>query len=60
MAIPGLGVRERLDVARRAADLGWLDRAADVFEELAGEPGVDGEVADRFLRRSVRLRASLN
>jgi regulator of sirC expression with transglutaminase-like and TPR domain len=60
MEIPGLGVRDRLDLARRAADLGWLDRAADVFEELAGEPDLDGEVAKRLLRRSHRLRSSLN
>jgi hypothetical protein len=47
-------------VARRAADLGWIDRAADVYEELAGEPDLDGEVAKRLFRRSHRLRSSLN
>jgi regulator of sirC expression with transglutaminase-like and TPR domain len=60
MELPEQPVRERLDVARRAADIGWLDRSADLFDELADEPMLAGDVADRLRRRSVHLRSSLN
>jgi len=60
MDLPGLTMQDRLDVARRAAGLGWHDRAADIFEELADEPSLAGETASRLRRRSIRLRSSLN
>jgi regulator of sirC expression with transglutaminase-like and TPR domain len=60
MTLPRLTMQERLEVARRAAALGWHDRAADNFEELAGEPSLAGETASRLRRRSIRLRSSLN
>ena len=58
--IPGRPVRERLELARRAAGLGWPDRAADILGEVAGRPEIGTEVADRLRTRSNALRASLN
>ena len=60
IAIPGCPVGYRLELARRAAGLGWHDQAAYLFDEVAGQPDLGAESADRLRRRSLRLRASLN
>ncbi|HUZ10805.1 MAG TPA: transglutaminase-like domain-containing protein [Acidimicrobiales bacterium] len=60
IAIPGCPVRDRLELARRAASLGWHDQAADLLQEVAGRPGLGAETAERLRRRSLTLRASLN
>jgi regulator of sirC expression with transglutaminase-like and TPR domain len=60
IAIPGRPPGDRLDLARRAASLGWHDRAADLLDEVASRPGLSDEAVERLRRRSRRLRASLN
>ncbi len=51
---------EQLDVAGRAAALGWIDQAAEVLDRVAGQPDLSPELVRRLRRRSLSMRASLN
>ena len=51
---------EQLDVAGRAAALGWVDQAAEVLDRVADQPDLAPELMTRLRRRSHSMRAALN
>jgi regulator of sirC expression with transglutaminase-like and TPR domain len=60
IALRGRPAAEQLDVAGRAAALGWIDQAAEILDRVAGQPELASEFARRLRGRSLSMRASLN
>lgn len=60
LALPGLSLGARADLAALLAELGCPGEAAAAYDELAARPGLDPEIAARLEQRAIAAAALLN
>lgn len=60
LAVPGLALATRAELASQLGELGYPGEAAAAYEDLARAPGLDADVAARLTQRAVAAAALLN